>query len=100
MRRGEVWRVSGLAGQRTMLVVGNDAIVDLYAGVQCVEIDTTRTARETLVTVHLDHPVAGTALVAGAGPVLKKRFEDRLGEVDADTMERVVIALRAVYDLP
>lgn len=98
MRRGEVWRVSGLARERVVLVVGNDAVTDLYTSAQTVEIAGPR-ARETLVTVRIDAPVQGVALVANVVPTLKKRFEELLGTVDAETMERVEIALRAVYDL-
>jgi mRNA-degrading endonuclease toxin of MazEF toxin-antitoxin module len=97
--RGEVWRVSGLTGDRVMLIVGNDALADVYKSVECVEIDTTRTARETLVTVRVDSPVPGTALVAQVGPVLKSRLTEQLGVVDADTMDRIGIALGAVFDL-
>lgn len=99
MTRGEVWRASGLTGDRVVVVVGNDALADLYKSVQCVEIDTARTARETLVTVRVDTPVAGTALVAQVGPVLTSRLTERLGALDADTMDRIAIALGAVFDL-
>ena len=99
MNRGQVWRVSGLTGDRVMLIVGNDALADLYKSVECVEIDTTHTARETLVTVRVDAPVTGTALVAQVGPVLKSRLVEQLGVVDAETMERIGIALGAVFDL-
>lgn len=99
MNRGEVWLVETVGRTRTVVVVGNDAVTALHHIVQCVEIVPPGTAPDTLVTVPVETPVAGLAHVANVGGYLKKRFTERLGVLDADTMGRIDTALRAVFDL-
>lgn len=103
MRRGEVWTVPTVGRQRTILLVGNDGVTAISNSVQAVPIDTAGTLPETLVTVRLSSPVAGIARVADVGPFRKSLFAEdgaeRHGVTDASTMERVEVALRAVFDL-
>jgi mRNA interferase MazF len=99
VRRGEVWRVQTVGRDRVVLVVGNDAVTELYNIVQCVPIEDSLTAQDTLVTVPLVEPVKGVAVVVDAGAFRKPRFAELLGDLDNETMERVDVALRAVFDL-
>lgn len=102
MKRSEIWRIKGpLRREHVVLVVGSDALAKFYPTVQVVPIFEPGTARDTLVTVTLpDKPYAGVALAPGVHPV---RREDaplgRLGQVQPEVMERIDIALRAVFDL-
>lgn len=99
MRRGEVWRVQTVGRDRVVVVVGNDALTELYDFVQCVPVEDSPAARDTLVTVPVVEPVKGVAVVVDVGAFRKVRFAERLGAVDQSTMEQVEIALRAVFDL-
>jgi mRNA-degrading endonuclease toxin of MazEF toxin-antitoxin module len=102
VRRGEIWRIKGpLRREHVVLVVGSDALAKFYPTVQVVPIFDPGTARDTLVTVTLpDKPHAGVALVPGVHPVRREDAPlERLGQVGAEVMERVDIALRAVFDL-
>lgn len=99
MRRGEIWRVQTVGRDRVVLVVGNDAVTELYNIVQCVPIEDAALAHDTLVTVPLTEPVKGVAVVVDAGAFRKPRFAERLGDLDGEAMERVDVALRAVFDL-
>lgn len=99
MKRGEVWRIQTVGRDRVVLVVGNDAVTELYDIVQCVPVEDSGVIRETLVTVPVAEPVKGAAVVVDVGAFRKARFTERLGSVDAETLERVEIALRAVFDL-
>lgn len=84
-----------------MAVVGNDAVTEMYGLVQTVEIDTENITPETLITVRLDddEPVSGVVKVAGVGPWRKERFVEPLGTLSIEAMERIEIALRALFDL-
>jgi mRNA-degrading endonuclease toxin of MazEF toxin-antitoxin module len=102
MRRGEVWRIKGpLRREHVVLVVGSDSLARFYPTVQVVPIFEPGMARDTLVTVTLpDKPYAGVALVPGVHPVRRQDAPiERLGHVAADVMERVDVALRAIFDL-
>lgn len=99
MKRGEVWRIQTVGRDRVVLVVGNDAVTGMYDIVQCVPVEDPAVVRETLVTVPMAEPVKGVAIVVDVGAFRKVRFTERLGSVDAETLERVQIALRAVFDL-
>jgi mRNA-degrading endonuclease toxin of MazEF toxin-antitoxin module len=102
VRRGEIWRIKGpLRREHIVLVVGSDALDKMYPTVQVVPIFDPGTARDTLVTVTLpDQLRAGVALVPGVHPVRREDAPvERLGQVDADVMYRVDVALRAVFDL-
>jgi len=99
VRRGEVWRVETVGRDRIVLVVGNDAVTQLYDIVQCVPIEDPTVARESLVSVPVTEPVKGVAAVVDAGAFRKARFTERLGAADADVLDQVDVALRAVFDL-
>lgn len=102
MKRGEIWRIKGpLRREHVILAVGSDALAEFYPTAQVVPIFDPGTARETLVTVTLpDKPYAGVALVPGVHPIRRQDAPvECLGQVSTQVMERVDIALRAVFDL-
>jgi mRNA-degrading endonuclease toxin of MazEF toxin-antitoxin module len=103
VRRGEVWTIPTVGRERTVLLVGNDDVTAISNSAQGVPIDTAGTLPETLVTVRLATPVTGIARVADVGPFRKVLFGEasaqRHGTVEPAVMERVEIALRAVFDL-
>ncbi len=101
MRRGEIWVAKTVGRERTVLIVGADPVTGMHNSVQCVEIRSDQTIPETLVSVRLSEadPVSGVAYVADVGPYRKERLSSLLGHVHVDTMERVEVALRAVFDL-
>ncbi|HEV2087718.1 MAG TPA: hypothetical protein VGR21_05355 [Cryptosporangiaceae bacterium] len=88
---------------RTVVVVGNDHVSAISRQVQAVPVDLDGTLPETLVTVRVAEPVVGIARVVDTGPFRWARFADpravRHGPIDAATMERIEVALRAVFDL-
>lgn len=100
--RGSVWRVPTVGRERTVLVVENDAVIRLHpGGIQCVLIQETQDAPDTLVTVPIEEPVRGVIMAPDVSPFRPVRFEQGklLGYVSAQDMERVDTALRAVFDL-
>ncbi len=101
MRRGEVWVVRTVGRERTIVVVGADPVNEMHNSVQCVEIRGDQTVPETLVSVRMGgtDPLPGVAYVADVGPYRKERFDSLVGHLDAATMERIDVALRAVFDV-
>ncbi|MFF9901347.1 type II toxin-antitoxin system PemK/MazF family toxin [Streptomyces longispororuber] len=101
--RGSVWRIPTVGRERTVLVVGNDAVTRLHpGGIQCVPIQEVEDARDTLVTVRIDEPVVGVAMAPDVAPFRPVRFEQGkfLGYVAHEDMERVTRAIAAVFDIP
>ncbi|MGH3544624.1 MAG: type II toxin-antitoxin system PemK/MazF family toxin [Mycobacteriales bacterium] len=101
MKRGEIWVAKTVGRERTVLLVGADPVNSIHNSVQCVEIRNDQTIPETLVSVRLSEadPVSGVAYVADVGPYRKERLSSLLGRADPGTMERIEVALRAVFDL-
>lgn len=103
MRRGEVWTIPTVGRERTVIVVGNDDVTAISNSVQAVPVDTAGALPETLVTVRVLDPIAGIARVVDVGPFRKTLFAgsgaERRGSIDAATMERIEMALRAVFDV-
>jgi mRNA-degrading endonuclease toxin of MazEF toxin-antitoxin module len=100
VRRGEVWRVLVLGRvERTVVVVGHDALTDTRDDVLCVQVQDTPGMTASLVTVRVDDPVTGYARAASVGPLMKKHFTERLGAVSEERLEQIDIALRAALDL-
>lgn len=101
--RGSVWRIPTVGRERTVLVVGNDAVTVLHpGGIQCVPIAEVEDARDTLVTVKILAPVVGVAMAPDACPFRPVRFEQGkfLGYVSEEDMDRVTRAIAAVFDIP
>lgn len=94
-----MWRIQTVGRERTVLIVGNNAVTNLHEIVQCVPVEDPGVVRETLVTVPVAEPVKGVAVAVDAGAFRKARFAQRLGTVEPAVMERVEAALRAVFDL-
>jgi mRNA-degrading endonuclease toxin of MazEF toxin-antitoxin module len=100
VRRGEVWRVLVLGrSERVVVVVGQDQITAARDDVLCVHIDQSPGLTGSLLAVPIDQPVTGYARAVTVGPLLKKSFVERLGELDDTTQEQLDIALRAALDL-
>ena len=100
MRRGEVWRVLVLGRvERTVVIVGHNALTDTRDDVLCVQVQDTPGMTASLVTVRVDDPVVGYARGASVGPLAKKNFTERLGLLGEGTLEQLDIALRAALDL-
>ncbi|MGW0033055.1 hypothetical protein ACWDXD_24965 [Streptomyces sp. NPDC003314] len=101
--RGSVWRIPTVGRERTVLVVGNDAVTRLHpGGIQCVPIAEIADALDTLVTVTITTPVIGVAMAPDVTPFRPVRFEQGkfLGYVTHEDMERVTRAVAAVFDIP
>ncbi len=101
MRRGEIWRVTGLRGSRLVLVVSADEFVEAYPTVQAAPIYDAAEVRQTMVTVPLDTPevAAGMVKVVDVAPVLKDKFADQVGVAPAHVMDQVAAALRTLYGI-
>jgi mRNA-degrading endonuclease toxin of MazEF toxin-antitoxin module len=100
VRRGEVWRVLLLGKrERHVVIVGHDQVTAARGDVLCVQLDQTPGLTASLLAVPVRGPVAGYARAVTVGPIFKSLFSKRLGEVGADTMEEIDIALRAALDL-
>jgi hypothetical protein len=101
--RGQVWRIPTVGRERTVLVVGNDAVTRLHpGGVQCSPIAEVADARDTLVTVRIESPVVGVVMAPDTGLFRPMRFEQGkfLGYASEQDMERVTRALAAVFQVP
>lgn len=105
--RGEVWAVKPMTRRSTghvpMVVVAGNAAIRATdpAPVLAVPIveEHTVPANLALLTVRLAAPVTGVARIIGATPIRRPRFRERLGRIDDTEMERIDIALRAMFDL-
>ncbi len=100
VRRGEIWRVTGLRGDRLVVIVSADAVAAAYPTVQAAPVYDAAEVRHTMVTVPLDTPqVTGMIKAVDVAPVLKDKLSERVGEVPPHVMDQVAAALRTVFDL-
>lgn len=100
MRRGEVWRVTGLRGDRLVVIVSADAIAEAYPTVQAAPVYDADEVRHTMVTVPLDTAqVSGMIKAVDVAPVLKDKLAERVGEVPPHVMDQVAAALRTLFGL-
>lgn len=102
IQRGAVWRVPTVGRERTVLVLENNAVIRLHpGGILCAVIQEVEDARDTLVTVPIEHPVRGVVMAPDIAAFRPQRFEQGKleGYVSAEDMERVARAVRAVLDL-
>jgi mRNA-degrading endonuclease toxin of MazEF toxin-antitoxin module len=100
VRRGEVWRVTGLRGDRLVVIVSADAIAEAYPTVQAAPVHDAAEVRHTMVTVPLStSQVAGMIKVVDVAPVLKDKLAECIGEVPAHVMDQVAAALRTLFGL-
>jgi mRNA-degrading endonuclease toxin of MazEF toxin-antitoxin module len=100
--RGSVWRIPTVGRERTVLVVGNDAVTRLHpGGIQCAPIQEVADAPDTLVTIPITAPVVGVVMAPDVCPFRPVRFEQGkfLGYITDADMERVEHAIAAVFDL-
>jgi mRNA-degrading endonuclease toxin of MazEF toxin-antitoxin module len=100
VRRGEIWRVTGLRGDRLVVVVSADAVADAYPTVQAAPVSDSAEVRHTMVTVPLDTPqVTGMIKAVDVAPVLKDKLSEHVGVVPPHVMDQVAAALRTLFDL-
>ncbi|MFF4902307.1 type II toxin-antitoxin system PemK/MazF family toxin [Streptomyces sp. NPDC001068] len=102
IQRGSVWRIPTVGRERTVLVIENNAVIRLHpGGILCALIQEVADARDTLVTVPIQEPVAGVVMAPDISAFRPQRFEQGKleGYVSAADMERVDRAVRAVLDL-
>jgi mRNA-degrading endonuclease toxin of MazEF toxin-antitoxin module len=98
VRRGEIWRVTGLRGDRLVVIVSADAIAQEYPTVQAAPVYDAPEVRHTMVTVPLNTPqVSGMIKAVDVAPVLKDKLAERVGEVPAHVMDQVTAALRTLF---
>jgi mRNA-degrading endonuclease toxin of MazEF toxin-antitoxin module len=101
VRRGEVWRVTGLRGDRLVVIVSADEVAGQYPTVQAAPVYDAAEVRHTLVTVPLDTPqVTGMIKVVDVAPALKTRLAERVGEVPPHVMDQVTASLRTLFGIP
>ncbi|MFI8536791.1 type II toxin-antitoxin system PemK/MazF family toxin [Streptomyces aquilus] len=102
LKRGQVWTVPTVGRDRTVVIVQNDHVAELHPGaVLCALLDLSGERRESLVAVRVTVPIRGVVLVPDLYNFRLARFEQGKyhGDVPAEQMERVDIALRAVLSL-
>ncbi|MCX5332350.1 MULTISPECIES: type II toxin-antitoxin system PemK/MazF family toxin [unclassified Streptomyces] len=102
LKRGQVWTVPTVGRDRTVVIVQNDHVAELHPGaVLCALLDVSGERRESLVTVRVTAPLRGAVLAPDLYNFRLTRFEQGKyhGDVPAEQMERVDIALRAVLSL-
>jgi mRNA-degrading endonuclease toxin of MazEF toxin-antitoxin module len=100
VRRGEVWRVTGLRGDRLVVIVSADAMAEAYPTVQAAPVYDADEVRHTMVTVPLDTAqVSGMIKAVDVAPVLKDKLAERVGHVPPHVMDQVAAALRTLFGL-
>jgi len=102
LRRGQVWTVPTVGRERTVLIIEDNNVIELHpGGIICALVDTTGDAPETLVTVPIHEPIEAVVMAPDIAAFRPLRFEQgkHVGDVPAEAMERVDVALRAVLAL-
>jgi mRNA-degrading endonuclease toxin of MazEF toxin-antitoxin module len=103
VRRGEVRVVRSRITNRDRhaLIVSSDALNahPSISWVMTAPVDTEGLSDETLVTIRIDHPLAGLVCLGQLTSVRKDRVGDLVGRVDAEVMDGVANVLRAALDL-
>lgn len=100
MRRGEIWRITGLRSDRLVVIVSADAVAAAYPTVQAAPVYDAAEIRHTMVTVPLDTPqVTGIIKAVDVAPVLKGKLSQQVGEVPPHVMDQLAAALRTLFEL-
>lgn len=101
MRRGEIWRVSGLARDRYIVIVSADPINvgRQYPNVQAVPVVDEDAAPANLLIASITTPVEGKALVPNVGPAPKTRLAEQLGTALDAELDEIYRGLAALFDL-
>lgn len=100
MRRGQIWRITGLRADRLALIVSADEVVEVYPTVQACPIYEEAELRQTMVTVRLaTDKVSGVVKVVDVAPVLRSKFTEHVGDAPPHVMDQVSAALRTLYAL-
>ncbi len=102
LKRGQVWTVPTVGRARTVVIVQNDHVADLRPdAVLCALLDTSGERGESLVTVRVEAPLSGVVLAPDLYNFRLTRFEQGTyhGDVPAERMERIDVALRAMLSL-
>ena len=100
MKRGDVWTASRAGHDRLVIVVGHDALTSARVGVLVVPVSDVRAPTLIEPTVSdRDGSLLGTAMTPRVGEVDKGYLVAQRGELDAESIESLNIALRAALDL-
>jgi mRNA interferase MazF len=98
VRRGEIWT---LGDERSVLVVSLDGLEMAYGAVLAIVLHPAGHYPDTAMSVTIDDPMPGTAVVVNLQQLRISRFDGAKlrGAVDGTVMRRIDQALRAVLDL-
>ncbi|MDI6103914.1 type II toxin-antitoxin system PemK/MazF family toxin [Actinoplanes sp. NEAU-A12] len=100
MRRGDVWTAVRLGHERSVVIVGNDAINHRHAGVLVVPLSDVHEPDLTMPAVaDSGGKPLGTFLAHHVGQVDKAYLTSRTAVLAPASQEDVDIALRAALDL-
>jgi mRNA-degrading endonuclease toxin of MazEF toxin-antitoxin module len=100
VRRGEIWTATRAGHDRSVVIVGHDALTDSRDGVLVVPISDMRSA--TLIEPALSYDTGdpiGVAMTPRVGEISKSYLTTARGHLSPESVESLDIALRAVLDL-
>lgn len=100
MRRGEIWRAERFGSERSVVIVGHDALTAARESVLVVPISELRAA--TLIepaVADAEGRVVGVAVTPLVGEVTKSYLIACSGTLAPASVESLDIALRAAFDL-
>jgi mRNA-degrading endonuclease toxin of MazEF toxin-antitoxin module len=100
VRRGEIWTATRAGHDRTVVIVGHEALTETRDRVLVVPLSDVRPS--SLIEPALadaDGRPVGVAMTPGVGEVAKVYLTARAGALAADSAESLDIALRAALDL-
>ncbi|GEC09775.1 hypothetical protein SSP24_74300 [Streptomyces spinoverrucosus] len=101
VKRGDIWQVKGVQGERTVCVVSLDGLDEAFGACLALVLHPPGAYPDTIMSVHLSAPVEGVAVALNIAQLKTTRFHDGtyLGNIGPDALARVDQALRAVLDL-
>jgi len=100
VRRGEIWTATRGGRERSVVIVGHDALTEARESVLVVPISDVRAA--TLIEPALadtDGRMVGVAMTPRVGETTKSYLTARSGALAPASVESLDIALRAALDL-
>ncbi|MCA2213661.1 type II toxin-antitoxin system PemK/MazF family toxin [Jidongwangia harbinensis] len=100
MKRGEIWTVTRAGHQRSVVIVGHDAVTAARNAVLAVPISDVQSPNLIQPALNdADGSAIGVALTAGVGEVTKSYLTARTGTLAGTSVESLNVALRAALDL-
>jgi mRNA-degrading endonuclease toxin of MazEF toxin-antitoxin module len=100
VRRGEIWRAKRFGPERSVVIVGHDALTAARKSVLVVPISERRAA--TLIepeVVDAEGRAVGVAVTPLVGEVTKSYLVAHSGTLAPASVESLDVALRAAFDL-